>query len=177
MICKNCNKTFPLSLKIDGKWKVFNRRKYCLECSPFGTKDRRHPSLRTLDEDGCRTCSKCRQRLPLNKDNFSSSKTEKSGLRWYCKPCCSKITIDRQQQQKIKCIDYKGGRCVVCSYNRCNRSLHFHHLNPAEKEFSLAKYRNRSWTTTKAELDKCILVCSNCHGEIHSGLINAGDYI
>jgi len=70
---------------------------------------------------------------------------------------------------KIKLISYKGNKCQLCGYNRCISSLHFHHKNPNEKNFSISG-KSLSFEKLKKEVDKCILVCSNCHGEIHDGL-------
>jgi hypothetical protein len=65
-----------------------------------------------------------------------------------------------------------GGKCCVCGYNKCNRSLHLHHLDPNEKEFSLGGARAwpSAWDKVVKELRKCVMVCSNCHGEIHGGV-------
>lgn len=73
---------------------------------------------------------------------------------------------------KLKALTYKGGRCQCCNYDRCLSALEFHHTDPNEKDFGIsAKGYTRSWETVKKELDKCVLVCSNCHREIHEGLI------
>jgi hypothetical protein len=66
----------------------------------------------------------------------------------------------------------KGGKCVFCGYNKYIGSLDFHHTNPNEKKYSISDLRTYSFDTLKIELDKCILVCRNCHGELHGGLIN-----
>ena len=66
-------------------------------------------------------------------------------------------------------VTYKGGKCEKCGYNKCIAALDFHHLNPLEKDFSIGnKGYTRSWENIKKEIDKCILVCANCHREIHS---------
>jgi DNA-binding CsgD family transcriptional regulator len=78
---------------------------------------------------------------------------------------------DFRQRRKEKAIEYKGGKCIACGYNKCIRALNFHHLDPNEKDFGISSGNTRSWEKTKIELDKCILVCSNCHAEIHEGLI------
>lgn len=79
-------------------------------------------------------------------------------------------TAKRRLNLKIKALEYKGGSCQSCGYAKCNRALEFHHLNPKTKSFGISfKGYTRSWKTVKAELDKCILVCSNCHQEIHAG--------
>ncbi len=61
-----------------------------------------------------------------------------------------------------------GGKCICCGYNRCIQALELHHLNPEEKEISLSNY-SIGWDKVVKELEKCILVCSNCHREIHEG--------
>ncbi len=67
--------------------------------------------------------------------------------------------------------DYKGGKCEICLYDKCDRALSFHHINPETKSFGLSdKGLTRSWDTIKKEIDKCILVCANCHMEIHEGI-------
>lgn len=67
---------------------------------------------------------------------------------------------------KEKSIIYKGGKCLICGYNKTNKALEFHHLNPLEKDFTISG-GTKSFNSIKKELDKCILVCSNCHREIH----------
>lgn len=68
---------------------------------------------------------------------------------------------------------YKGDKCEICGYDTCARALSFHHLDPKKKEFGISdKGLTRSWEKIKAELDKCILVCANCHMEIHEGIIS-----
>jgi len=83
----------------------------------------------------------------------------------------SESVILWRKRTKIKLIEYKGGKCELCGYSKCVRALEFHHLNPDEKDFSISG-RSLSFDKLKSEVDKCILVCSNCHCEIHDGLIN-----
>jgi predicted DNA-binding protein YlxM (UPF0122 family) len=72
-----------------------------------------------------------------------------------------------RQKIKEKAIEYKGGCCKICGYSKCNRALEFHHEDTAVKDFTISKYSTLSWDKIKLELDKCILVCSNCHRELH----------
>lgn len=73
----------------------------------------------------------------------------------------------RRKKLRQKAIEYKGGKCSICGYSKCSDALDFHH--ESSKDFGLsANGITRSWEKTRAELDKCILVCSNCHREIHS---------
>lgn len=82
------------------------------------------------------------------------------------------VLKNRRIRIKEEFINYKGGKCSICGYSKCYSALEFHHLNPSEKDFTIAQnssYKNMK--ILKKELDKCILVCANCHREIHAGLI------
>lgn len=107
-------------------------------------------------------------------------KTEKLFTEFYrnqgrCKLCFVSMNVERQRQLKIKSVKYKGGKCLSCGYSKYLGALEFHHLNPLEKEFALSKTRSQSWSRIKPELDKCILLCSNCHKEIHAGVTDIPD--
>ena len=82
-----------------------------------------------------------------------------------CNTCVSKI---RRFKTKKKAVDYKGGKCVRCGYDKHLAALEFHHTNPDEKDFNFGDIKNKKWDTIKDELDKCILLCSNCHRIEHS---------
>ena len=68
-------------------------------------------------------------------------------------------------------MEEHGGSCRVCCYDRCIVNLHFHHVDPATKEFAVSVSHGKSIATYRAEARKCVLVCANCHGEIETGLI------
>ena len=78
-----------------------------------------------------------------------------------------------RQRQKANIIYVMGGKCACCGYNKCNSALELHHLNPDEKDFTFSDNTNRAWETIVQELPKTILVCANCHREIHAELIDA----
>ena len=71
-------------------------------------------------------------------------------------------------------ITYKGGKCERCGYNKCNRAVEFHHLDPSKKDFGISNHINRNIEELKSEIDKCILLCSNCHAEVHQELYDEG---
>jgi 5-methylcytosine-specific restriction endonuclease McrA len=88
-----------------------------------------------------------------------------------CKKCAVDAVQKRRHVLKEKAVAYKGGKCVKCGYNKYVGALEFHHTN-GDKEFGIgAKGYTRSWEKVKEELDKCILVCSNCHKEIEGNII------
>lgn len=82
--------------------------------------------------------------------------------------CSSCYMRDKHREIKQLAVEYKGNSCLVCGYNRCIAALVFHHMK--DKKFSISG-SIRSWNKTKEELDKCVLLCSNCHDELHNGLL------
>lgn len=84
-----------------------------------------------------------------------------------CKECIKDAVIDKRKKNKQKLVEYKGGKCEICGYDKCIDALEFHHLNPAEKEYGLSNGDTVGFEKLKEEADKCILVCANCHREIH----------
>jgi len=87
----------------------------------------------------------------------------------YCKECFNDYCQDRWKKKRLKAIDYKGGKCIDCGYNECIAALEFHHLDPKQKEFSWQKMRLKSEIVINKELDKCVLLCANCHRKRHYG--------
>jgi hypothetical protein len=79
---------------------------------------------------------------------------------------------------KQRVVDSMGGKCQICGYDRCNAALELHHLNPSEKELSLGSLSAspKGWKEHAVpELRKCILLCSCCHREFHSGYVELPD--
>ena len=109
-----------------------------------------------------KVCPGCEE----NKDD-SCFNTSKGRLQSLCKPCFVRYTTNRYLWMKIRAIKYKGDECQECGYSKCHAAMEFHHLNPDEKDFEWSKLRKRSWEGIKHELDKCVLLCSNCHREAH----------
>lgn len=72
----------------------------------------------------------------------------------------------KKRKVKLKCIAYLGGKCIKCGYSKCARSLTFHHRDRREKERSISQIKDWNWEKIKNELDKCDLLCFNCHMEI-----------
>ena len=103
----------------------------------------------------------------------------KSSTRIYCYECSGESTrLDNQTRKhqktilrrnmKLQAIKILGGKCSRFGYNKCVDSLEFHHTNLNEKDFKLGSGNTMSWKEYKNEAMKCILLCSNCHKEVHS---------
>jgi hypothetical protein len=76
---------------------------------------------------------------------------------------------NRRRKLRELAIQYKGSCCALCGYNRCAEALEFHHLDPAKKDFTISdRGYSQSWEKIKNELDKCVMLCANCHREVHA---------
>ena len=72
-----------------------------------------------------------------------------------------------RRSRKRALVEYKGGKCARCGYNKSFKALDFHHLDSADKKFTVAYYTYKPMEELQEEVDKCILLCANCHREIH----------
>jgi hypothetical protein len=117
-----------------------------------------------MDTD-TKMCTKCRETKPVG--DFYKRSNRPSGLYPWCKRCFIKHTTNRQRQYKVKAVAYLGGKCMICGVEAHPCVYDFHHLRDKDKEVS--KFRWDSWKRIQAELDKCQMVCSNCHRVIHYG--------
>jgi hypothetical protein len=77
-----------------------------------------------------------------------------------------------RHRSKERMVESMGGKCQCCGYNACKEALAFHHIDPAHKELAFGSLRAnpKTWEKVVEELKKCILVCHNCHSEIHAGV-------
>jgi hypothetical protein len=116
-------------------------------------------------------CACCKQIKPKTEYYKNGSKS-----RGYCKKCLCKYHQDRLRRVKVKMVLYKGGCC-----ERCNLRLEdshysvfdFHHLNPLTKDINFNGIKSQKWEKIKNEIDKCKLLCSNCHRITHAELSNS----
>ena len=131
-----------------------------------------------------KTCSKCK--LSLSLDKFSNNKTKKDGKQTYCKECKRKrdkylydenkdLYIQRSKETRYKIRKYINNikltnGCCKCGYNKCPAALHFHHKNN-DKEFSIANAAKFGFNQIKKEINKCDILCANCHAEKHWPLV------
>jgi len=111
-------------------------------------------------------CPRCKTEKSLV--DFYQRRGKKGGS-VYCRPCTNEQAIERQRGFKQKCVEYKGGECEECKYNTYIGALEFHHIDPLTKKFTLATRKLTSFSEEiKQELDKCLMLCSNCHREAHA---------
>lgn len=159
--CLKCNNQIKYLVEINGKIRNLQRRKYCLDCSPFGSKNTKQ-LVKPDNENSTRnsigknfTCKDCGKEFTYKKKGDKTTR---------CQVCCNK---EARKQKKKKCLEYKGGKCESCGYNKCDKALVFHHIDPKQKEFQISSFPTKNWEAVKSELDKCKLLCANCHAEVH----------
>ncbi len=139
--CVLCGSRIPYKAVVNGKCRNFQRRKYCLICSPFGSGNTRKLENPKLNE---------KEKKKRNNEKYR---------KWQ-----NKARI----QRKIELIKMLGGKCNRCGYSRSIHALSFHHINPDDKSFSF--FQKGMLTKMKdlvEEVKKCELLCMNCHMELH----------
>ena len=119
----------------------------------------KHKIVRTrkslLSKHECEMCGE------TNQKNFYGRRKS------LCKKCQNIQSVDKWISIKNKAIKYKGGSCMHCGYSKFYGALEFHHRDPSKKDFVWNKLRLKPWTEITKELDKCDLLCANCHREVH----------
>ena len=114
-------------------------------------------------------CPKCKITKPIG--DFYAKNKNKTWSAGYCKKCSNRYHSKRAQQVKIKMIQYKGGKCVDCKLKLEDSHYNvfdFHHLNPDTKDSNFKKIKYQKWEYIKKEINKCVLLCSNCHRLRHA---------
>jgi DNA-binding transcriptional ArsR family regulator len=91
-----------------------------------------------------------------------------------CTRCRAERVAERRRRVKAELVAEAGGRCAICGYDRYLGALNFHHLDPSEKSFGVARGGvTLGIERMRAEARKCMLLCANCHAEVEAGVISA----
>ncbi len=159
--CLKCGGGFPVTKKVGNKILNFSNRLYCFECSPYKSRNTLQLHICSIVEGSERVCKRCEKPYVYRRGTGATH--------CYC-PACQ--TRNRHIQVKLRCIAYKGGKCVICGYNKCASAMEFHHIDKTTKSFTIGGNQNRSWEYLRKELDKCVLLCANHHAEVESGVTN-----
>lgn len=163
-VCNKCGITFSNTYKIDGKIHNLQRRKFCLVCSPFKKHNTKNLATRKNSNLKCIICSK--QLSGKQRKYCSSICKGKDGNNKYQDYSSQQL---RARRRKLKLISMMGGKCNICGYNKNFAALSLHHIDPKEKSIKLdgRSLSNHSWKIVIKESQKCILLCHNCHSEVH----------
>ena len=104
----------------------------------------KHGTERTLNKDGSTRCGQCKRDSQKKRRNL----------------------------YKTKLVEAHGSKCAICGYCKTSNSLEFHHSDSKKKEFSISSNDVGSFEKLLEESKKCIMICANCHREIHAGLVD-----
>ncbi len=81
-----------------------------------------------------------------------------------------KKVSEHRLRNKKRLVKLKGGKCIVCGYNKCLAALEFHHRDPSKKRFCVTMTNmTKAWSKVLKEAEKCDLLCANCHREKQYG--------
>lgn len=139
-------------------------------------------------------CSICKTEYPTTSEYFGKHKIR--GLDTYCKSCrhqrAKQYYYDNKEKmqsqstvwkkiQRDKINKFKDScSCLKCGENR-NWLLDFHHIDPTKKDFQISQGERFGWGKIKNEIDKCVILCSNCHRDFHyqekQNMISIQEYI
>jgi hypothetical protein len=112
-------------------------------------------------------CSKCKNLFEFNKDNFYV--TPSGRIYSWCAGCVEEGAVARRRARKLECLNYLGGKCIVCNYDKYQGALEFHHIDSSIKDFAIADYYYNQFGAERLqqEIAKCIILCANCHRILH----------
>lgn len=123
--------------------------------------------------DGKKECCKCKQIKSVSEFYVRTDR----GIPFPdCIDCNRETTNKKKHAIKDFAIMYKGGKCSVCDVKYTRNNYAFHHTEPEHKDFSVGDRNGISIPELTRELDKCVLVCHNCHSEVHHELTLKNGY-
>ena len=118
-----------------------------------------------------RTTGAIAVRAPCSRHGESEFQLRNDGAGYRCMRCRSEDVATHRRGLKAVLVAEAGGCCARCGYDRCIAALHFHHVDRSTKLFAVSgRGLTRSLEFARAEAEKCILLCANCHAEVESGL-------
>lgn len=154
--CAKCHKVKPVETDFFKAVRgLYKRHNYCKDCCRLNTAKRKGQTPKK--ELNLQICSR-----------LGCTKPPRNRFERYCSKKCGRYVRDKEKlkAQKSQAVSYLGGQCLKCGYSKCLGALHFHHRDPKTKLFEIGRHI-RPWKSVKLELDKCDLLCANCHLELY----------
>ncbi len=193
MICKTCRKEFFEDWRKDSQTRKSPCEFCCRSCSNSRnrSKELRTQVAEKLRKRSIKYCSECGAIVSFNnkslickdcqiilREQYENGIINEKTLKFKHSKKSDGVKEHRRKVKKLL-IEYKGGKCIICGYDKCDNALSFHHVDPTKKDFTIGKMRKYTYNfeLIKKEVDKCVLVCTRCHIEIHANYINLSDYI
>lgn len=159
---KSTNEIAPLMGLKNGSTVRFWMKKYNLTSTATNKGGRKAANPIIEDSKVCLTC-----KIAKHVSQYTTRSDRKNTLSPYCKECQAKDTYSRYAEIKTYIVQHMGGICKLCELSYPLSVYSFHHTGREHKDFNIADKRHASLSVVLNELKKCILVCRNCHAEIH----------
>jgi hypothetical protein len=173
---KKCSKCGEVKSILEYRWKGYGKiESFCNVCHNKKKTERDNRNRvysesykqRMKDQETqTRTCHVCKETKPMEQ--------YKRGEGNLCKQCSAKRDHKREDirslKNKLLINEIKKQGCIICGYNKCMSALDWHHINPSNKhkDISSSMITRRSMSRVLDEIAKCVLLCANCHRELHS---------
>ena len=150
--CRKCKASIPRSIVIEGKRRNLSNRKFCFDCSPWGNHNTR------ADIDKPKALHSRRYNEMTDEEKAEHSRNTYLDQK------------KRRFDRKKKFVLLKGGCCAKCGYDKNLAALTFHHREPEKKSFGISSRELAMYKESRLldEVDKCDLLCHNCHNELHN---------
>ena len=114
-----------------------------------------------------RTCRHCNQSKRLSEFANAGRSNGVQYRRWLCVKCYSKRKYEVRINNRKKLDEYRGGlKCQQCGIDD-HRVMEFHHRDPSKKDNSISSMLTHSWKRIVREIEKCDVLCANCHRILH----------
>lgn len=160
--CNQCGNTFRRRVQIDGKAVLLSdSRRSCLDCTPYKTKGRPRKGRRMRNGRLERYCQHCHQWLDNESFRYETGQQCIDCRNQRAKP----RTLGYKLALKRQAVEYMGGQCFDCKNKFPICAYDFHHLDPRQKDFQISRRTN--FRAVRDELDKCVMLCKNCHSVRH----------
>lgn len=160
-ICVVCGKEFEA---------IKTTKKYCsqdcinkMRRIKYANREKENKEPKLLNEKKCLLCGA-----------LFRPKTAAANQRQCCYDCVPEGTQLTRGGFVAKLKEIYRGKCIKCGYDKCLSALDFHHRDPNLKDFGISDDNMRLKEAVE-EVKKCILICSNCHRELHAGLWNINE--
>jgi hypothetical protein len=130
-------------------------------------------------------CCICNEEKQLTE--FRKDKSQTKGYQHLCKLCARNRSNAHYQKYRESILarnkkrsedvwkyirEYKEKNSCICCGEKEIICLDFHHVDPTQKDFQLSSATTQSLENVQTEINKCVLVCKNCHAKIHAGIIS-----
>lgn len=165
--CSNCNSEFE---KATSKVKYFRKKNPNWN---FFCKNECYISFKTKKKEIVKNIYKCES----CNENFEIKSSGTGGKnRKYCYECFPEGLSKRERRDLRRYLLWSRANkekisigCKLCKYNKTGYALEWHHMND-DKAYNPSNLLSKSWEAYQKEVSKCVLLCSNCHREVHAGI-------